>query len=239
MNRICALAGFFAKDLFLSLAGIVPLAAALAFGIIAFEYGMDQAQFITVAGIGVGAICLLTTLVLSSRANRASSYLLITRLGRRSGLLVVLVLTGLGITSALAILIASGNLLTGRLALDFPTALWILPTWIPLWFLAGALALPLSALVSRGGSHLISYVLLAGLLIANDRKAMLSSHGLDWLSRGLSTLLWPISTLLAKASLGIHDRSYWLAGALTLVYTGLLLAAAISLFQDKDLLWSE
>ncbi len=239
MNRICALAGFFAKDLFLSLAGIVPLAAALAFGIIAFEYGMDQAQFITVAGIGVGAICLLTTLVLSSRANRASSYLLITRLGRRSGLLVVLVLTGLGITSALAILIASGNLLTGRLALDFPTALWIVPTWIPLWLLAGALALPLSALVSRGGSHLISYVLLAGLLIANDRKAMLSSHGLDWLSRGLSTLLWPISTLLAQASSGIHDRSYWLAGALTLVYTGLLLAAAISLFQDKDLLWSE
>jgi hypothetical protein len=239
MNRISALAWFFTKDLFRSLAGIVPLAVALAFGIIAFEYGMDQAQFITVAGLGTGAICLLTALLLSSRANRASSSLVITRLHRRSELLVALVLTSLGITTALAVPIASGNLLAGRLALSFPSALWILPTWMPLWLLAGALALPLSALVSRGGSHLLSYVLLAVLLIANDRKAMLTSHGLDWLSQGVSTLLWPISTLLAQASSGIHDRSYWLAGTLTLVYTGLLLAAAISLFEDKDLLWSE
>lgn len=239
MNRIYALAWFFAKDLFRSLAGIVPPAIALTFGLIAFEYGMDQAQFITVAGIGVGAICLLTTLLLASRANRASSYLLVTRLHRRSELLVALILTSLGITTALAILITSGNLLTGRLTLNFPSALWILPTWMPLWLLAGALALPLSALANRGGSHMLSYVLLAVLLIANDQRAVLTSHGLDWLARGVTLLLWPVSRLLAQASSGIHDRSYWLAGALTLVYAGLLLAVAISLFKDKDLLWSE
>jgi hypothetical protein len=239
MNRICALAWFFAKDLFRSLAGIVPPATALTFGIIAFEYGMDQAQFITVAGIGIGAICLLATLLLSSRANRASSYLLVTRLHRRPELLVALVLSSLGITTSLAILIASGNLLAGRLALDFPSALWILPTWMPLWLLAGALALLLSALVSRGGSHLLSYALLAVLLIANDRKAMLAFHGLDWLARGVTILLWPVSTLLAQASSGTHDRSYWLAGALTLAYAGLLLALATLLFEEKDLLWSE
>jgi hypothetical protein len=239
MKRICTLAWFFTKDLFRSPVGIVPLAAALAFGIIAFEYGMDQAQFITVAGIGTGAICLLTTLLLSSRANRASSYLLMTRLHRRCELLVALVLTSLGITTALAILIASGNLLTGRLALDFPSALWILPTWMPLWLLAGTLALPLSALASRSGSHVLSYVLLAVLLIANDRKAMLTSHGLDWLAGGVTILLWPVSTLLVQASSGIHDRSYWLAGVLTLAYIVLLLTVATSLFEDKDLLWSE
>ena len=239
MNRICVLACFFAKDLFRSLAGIVPPAAALTFGIIAFEYGMDQAQFITVAGIGIGAICLLTTLLLSSRANRASSYLLVTRLHRRSDLLVALVLTSLGTTTALAILIASGNLLAGRLTLDFPSVLWILPTWAPLWILAAALALPLSALASRGGSHLLSYVLLAVLLIANDQKAMLAARGLDWLARAVTILLWPVSKLLVQASSGIHDRSYWLAGALTLAYAALLLAGAISLFKGKDLLWSE
>ncbi|MEJ2732364.1 MAG: hypothetical protein P8189_02140 [Anaerolineae bacterium] len=239
MNRICALAWFFATDLFRSLAGIVPPAIALTFGIIAFEYGMDQAQFITVAGVGVGAICLLTTLILSSRANRASSYLLVTRLHRRSELLVSLILTSLGITTALAILIASGNLLAGRLTLDFPSVLWILPTWMPLWLLAGALALPLSSLVSRGGSHMLSYVLLAVLLIVNDQKAVLASQGLDWLGRGATVLLWPVSRLLAQASSGIHDRSYWLAGALTLTYAGLLLAMAIPLFKNKDLLWSE
>jgi hypothetical protein len=239
MNRVYALAWFFAKDLFRSLAGIVPLAIALTFGLIAFEYGMDQAQFITVAGIGVGAICLLTTLLLSSRANRASSYLLVTRLHRRSELLLALILASLGITTALAILIASGNLLTGRLTLDFPSALWILPTWMPLWLLAGALALPLSALASRGGSHMLSYVLLAVLLVANDQKAALTSRGLDWLAQGVTIVLWPVSRLLAKASSGIHDGSYWLAGALTLAYAGLFLGVAISLFKDKDLLWSE
>lgn len=239
MSRISGLAWFFAKDLFRSWVGIVPPAAALTFGILAFEYGMDQAQFITVAGIGVSAMCTLTTLLLSSRANRASSYLLVTRLHRRSELLVALVLASLGITTALAILIASGNLLTGRLTLDFPSALWILPTWMSLWLLAGALALPLSALVSRGGSHLFSYVLLAVLLVVNDRKIMLASHGLDWLGRGVTILLWPVSRLLAQASSGIHDGSYWLAGALNLAYAGLLLAVATSLFKDKDLLWSE
>jgi hypothetical protein len=239
MNRIYALAWFFAKDLFRSLAGIVPPAIALTFGIIAFEYGMDQAQFFTVAGIGVAAICLLTTLLLAARANRASTYLLVTRLHRRSELLVSLILTSLGITSALAILIASGNLVTGRLTLDFPSALWILPTWMPLWLLAGALALPLSALASRGGSHMLSYVLLAFLLVVNDQKAVLTSHGLDWLAQGVTLLLWPVSRLLAQASSGIHDRLYWLAGALTLAYAGLLLAVAISLFEDKDLLWSQ
>ena len=61
MRRTWVLARFFVSDLFRSLAGIVPLAAALAFGVIAFEYGMDQPQFITVAGLGTCAICCLTT----------------------------------------------------------------------------------------------------------------------------------------------------------------------------------
>ena len=53
MNRVWTLSLFLIRDLFRSLAGIVPLAVGLGFGIIAFEYGMDQAQFITVAGIGM------------------------------------------------------------------------------------------------------------------------------------------------------------------------------------------
>lgn len=239
MIRIWTLTWFETRDLFRSLAGIVPLAAALAFGLIAFEYGMDQAQFITVSGIGIGAICLLSTLLLASRANRATSYLLVTRLHRRSEWLAALVLSGLGITIMLAILITLGNLLARRLTLDFPSALWILPSWLPIWLLAAALALPLSALVGRGGSHLVGYVLLTTLLIANDRKAALAALGLDWFSKGVTTILWPMSTLLAQASSGIHDRSYWLAGALTLTYAGLLFGLAASFLANKDLLWPE
>ena len=52
MTRIATLTSYLIRTLSRSLAGIVPIALALAFGIIAFEYGMDQAQFMTVAGIG-------------------------------------------------------------------------------------------------------------------------------------------------------------------------------------------
>jgi hypothetical protein len=239
VNRIWTLSLFLTRDLFRSLAGIVPLAVGLGFGIIAFEYGMDQAQFITVAGIGTGAICLLTTLLLASRANRASSYLLVARLRRRSELLAALVLSGMGITAILAILITAGNLLSGRLSLDFPSALWVLPTWLPLWVLAASLALPLSALVGRGGSHLAGYMLLVALLIANDRKPVLAARGLDWLARAVNAILWPPSTLLAQASAGSHDRLYALAWAFTLTYAILLFGLAISFLADKDLLWSE
>jgi hypothetical protein len=233
------MARFLIRDLFHSLAGVVPLAAALAFGIIAFEYGMDQAQFTTVAGIGIGTICLLTTLLLASRVNRASSYPLLARLHRRAELLMALVLSGLAITIALATLISVANLLTGRLTLDFPSALWIVPTWLSLWLLAATLALPLSALTSRGGSHLVGYVMLTALLLANDRKTMLATRGWDWLARAVTLILWPVSTLLSRASDGIHDQSYWLALALTLAYASLLSLLATQLFADKDLLWTE
>lgn len=239
MKRIVTLTSFFVRDLFRSLAGIVPIACTLAFGIIAFEYGMDQPQFITVAGVGMGAICLATALVLASRANRASSFLLVARLYRRTELLAALALSSLVITTILALLMTVANLLAGRLTLDFPTALWVVPTWFPVWLLAASLALPLSGLVGRGGSNLIGYVLLAGLLLANDREAFLASHGMNWLSRIMEAILWPVSTLLEQASAGIYDWAYALAWALTCAYAVLLFVLAASLFDDKDLLWSE
>jgi hypothetical protein len=239
MNRTVTLAWFFSRDLFLSLAGIVPLGTALAFGIIAFEYGMDQPQFITVAGVGTGGICLLTTLLLASRANRASSYPLVARLYRRAELLAALALGGVCITAVLATLITGTNLLAGRLALEFPSALWVVPTWLALWLLAAALALPLSALVGRGGSHVAGWVVLVAVLVLNDQKASLYARNLDWLVRVLTTLLWPINTMLSRASAGIHDRSYLLALALSLLYAALLFSLANQLFEDKDLLWSE
>lgn len=239
MSRIWALTRFLSRDLFLSLAGIVPLAAALAFGLIAFEYGMDQPQFMTVAGVGNGLICMLTTLLLAGRANRASSYLLVARLHHRAELLASLVLSSLIITTILALLLAGGNLLAGRLTLDFPSVLWAVPTWLVLWLMMSSLALTLSALVSRNGSHLVGYLLLAGLLVVNDRKAVLEARRLSWLTRAVAAILWPVSTLLSTASAGLHDRSYFLALALTLLYAVLLFALAAQLLADKDLLWAE
>jgi len=239
VNRILALTTFLIRDLSRALAAIVPLATTLAFGIIAFEYGMDQAQFTTVAGIGMSAICLATGLALASRSNRASSYLFVTRLHRRSELLIALLLSNLAITATLALLMAMANLAAGRLALSFPSAFWILPTWLPLWLLAAALALLLSGLVARGGSHILGYVLLVALLIANDRKAFLIRHGMDWAAQSVGATVWPVAKLLAQASAGIHNDAYMIAWALTSAYAISIFALAATLFRSKDLLWSE
>ncbi|NIV32175.1 MAG: hypothetical protein GWN58_22650 [Anaerolineae bacterium] len=239
MKRIATLTSFLIQDLSRSLTGIVPLASTLAFGLIAFEYGMDQPQFTTVAGVGMGAICLATGLVLASRANRATSFLFVARLHRRTELLAALVVGSLVVTTVLSLGMALANLLAGRLTLDFPSALWIPLAWLPLWLLAAALALPLSSLVGRRGSHLVGYLLLAGLLIANDRKAFLTRHGMDWVSRIVDAILWPVSTLLARASAEIHNPDFYLAWALACAYAVLLFGLAASLFNDKDLLWSE
>lgn len=239
MKRIWALTLYTTREFCGSLACIVPLAAGLAFGLIAFEYGMDQAQFITVAGIGIGLINLTTTLLLASRANRASSYLLVVRLRGRWELLAALGLSSLGITAAVAILIAGGNLVAGRLTLDFPSVLWIVPTWLALWLLTTVLAFPLSALVGQNGSHLAGILLLALLLVANEQRSWLVGRGLNWVVRAVNAVLWPVSTLLGQASAGLHDRSYYLAGLLTVAYAAVLFLLAVSLFQQKDLIWPE
>jgi hypothetical protein len=239
VSRIWTLTWFLVRELSRSPAGIVPLAAALAFGLIAFEYGMDQPQFISVAGVGTGAICLLTTLLLASRANRAWSYPLIARLKHRSELLAAIVLASMATTAVLSLFIGVGNLLAARLALDFPSALWILVTWPALWLLAAALALPLSPLTARAGSHLAGWVLLAALLVGQDQAARLRQRGLEWLTRAISVLLWPVTTLLSRASAGVHDRSYLLALGLTVAYAAVLFVLASEAFVDKDLLWPE
>jgi hypothetical protein len=239
MSRTWVLTRFLVRELFASLAGIAPLGAALAFGLIAFEYGMDQAQFITVGGVGTGAICFLTSLLLAGRADRAASYPLLARLRWRSEFLGAIVLGALGITSILAVMIAAANLLAGRLALTWPSLLWILPTWLAFWLFAATLALSVSLLVSRDGSNLLGYVLIVGILVAHDRKAALLDRGLDWAVRVVERVLWPAGTLFARASAGIHNQTYLLALGLTLAYMLICLGISVALFRDKDLLWSE
>jgi hypothetical protein len=145
----------------------------------------------------------------------------------------------LGSTVVLAVLITTANLLAGRLTLVFPSALWILPSWLVLWLLAVAMALPLSTLVGRAGSHLLGYVTLAVLLVANDQSVVLRSRDLDWLVRLANTVIWPVNTLLARASAESHDRLYFVALVLTLAYAFSLFILSSQLFADKDLLWTE
>ncbi|HSJ56237.1 MAG TPA: hypothetical protein VLC95_03600 [Anaerolineae bacterium] len=239
MIRAWLLAMFMLRDLFRSLVAVVPLGVTLAFALIAFEYGMDQPQFVTVAGVAMAGLCLLNCLLLAGRANRGATYLVASRLPRRSELLAALVLGSVVLTAVLALATTVGNLVTGRLSLDFPSALWIIPTWVTLLLLAAALALSLSPLTSRAGSHLAGWVLFAAILVAYDQQERLRTHGLDWAARAVGVVTWPVSTLLSSASTGDHGRSYLLALGLALAYAALLFVVAVEAFDDKDLLWAE
>jgi hypothetical protein len=239
MIRVWVLAVFMLRDLFRSLVAVVPLGATLAFALIAFEYGMDQPQFVTVAGGAMAALCLLNCLLLAGRANRGTTYLVAGRLPRRSELLAALVVSSVVLTIVLALVTTAGNLVTGRLTLDWPSALWIVPTWFVLLLLAAALALLLSPLTSRGGSHLVGWVLFATILVAYDQQARLRAYGVDWAARAVAVVAWPVSTLLSLASAGDQSRSYFLALGLTLAYAALLFVVAVEAFDDKDLLWAE
>ena len=239
MRRILPLSLFLVRDLFLSLSGVVVPAAGLTFYLIAFRYGMDQAQFTTVAGVVLGAISLLTALLLAGRAGRASFFPFVARLHHRGELLVAIIVASVAVTCVVAVLITAAALLRHQLSLDWPSALWIVLTWLALWILTAALALPLSGLTSREGSHLLAYVLVTTVLVANDRRWLLEQNGLPWLSRAITLLLWPTTTLLAQASAGVHDRLYFLALAATLGYALILFVLALELFEHKDLIWAE
>jgi hypothetical protein len=239
MNRILPLSLFLVRHLFLSLSGVVVPAAGLTFYLIAFRYGMDQAQFTTVAGVALGVLALLTALLLAGRAGRASFYPFFARLHRRGELLAAIVIASVAVTSVVAVLMTAAALLRHQLNLDWPSALWIIPTWLVLWTLTAALALPLASLTSRDGSHLLGYVLITALLVGNDRRWLLEQEGLRLLSGAVTVLLWPTTTLLAQASAGVHDRFYFLALAATLLYAALLFTLAVELFRHKDLIWPE
>jgi hypothetical protein len=82
-------------------------------------------------------------------------------------------------------------------------------------------------------------VLLTALLVANDQKTWLRSHGFELVTRAISAILWPVNTLLSQASAGAHGRDFVLALLLTLLYAGVLYGLAAQLLEDKDLLWAE
>lgn len=203
MKRLSVLTWFLIRDLYRSLWGILPLSTAVAFGLIAFEYGMGQAQFFVVAGVANGAIGLLCGLLLAGRANRAAFYPILARLRSRNVLLTAICGASLLIATALAVLVAAANLVVGRLTLSFPSALWIVPTWLPLWLLMATLALPLSTLVGRQGSHVLGYVLLTAFLVLNEQNTWIFSQRFAPVFRAVSLILWPVNTLLTQAAGGV------------------------------------
>jgi hypothetical protein len=124
-----------------------------------------------------GAICLLTALLLAARANHAWFYPLLARLPqRREHWRPSSQQHGHHRRPGAVDHVA--NLAAGRLSLQLPSALWLLPTWFALWLLANPGPAP-------GSTHEPRRVAPAAvgrvrlLLVANDRKSSLDP-GLEW-----------------------------------------------------------
>ncbi len=109
MSRAWTLCVFMIRDLFRSLGGAVPPLLTLGLFQVTFLYGGKVDYFASVGGADIMFICLITTLLLASRANRAVSYLLLARLERRVELL------GAIAAAAILISVAMGVLLVGTI----------------------------------------------------------------------------------------------------------------------------
>lgn len=234
MSRVAILSLFLLRDLYRSLLGVAPPAVALALYWLTFYYPVNAGYFAAVGGADLVIVCLVTTLLVASRCNRATSYPMLARLRRRWELLAAVILCSVGVTAVLGIgfsLLAVGS---QRVALTWAEVGSLAPRWLAVFALSAAIGLHLSRLVSRRGSHLATVLSLALLVIVSDSRVGL---GQEWAApRDLAkALLLPVGQVMSGDSAALEP----VAAAWVVVYAAVLFLGATILFAGKDLLWAE
>lgn len=239
MRRILPLAGFLSRELFRSLGGVLPVALTLIFHRVFFLYGGDARYLGSVGGVSMAVVCLLTTLLVADRANRAALYPLLARLPGRWMMLAAVTLASFLLTLLLSTLFVAVIVLSGSVPLAAPEAGSLFPRWLVLDLFAIALALHLSKLVSYRGSNLVTYAVLVLALATFEREPAPFPIAPDWVTGLLDLLIRPpFGTAIVEPGLFSAPRDLP-AIFLTLTYTGLLFALAVWLYARKDLLASE
>lgn len=237
MTRIFTLAWFIAKDFFRSWQSFVPVALALTFYGIAFQYGATPAYFAAVTPVAMIVIAIVTVLLLAGRCNRAASYPLIARLHVRGEMLLAVTLTTLALTAALTALVTGMALWQNKFITPLTGREWALLAlvWPCLFLFAGFFGLLLTNLTSRGGSHIAAYGLVAALAAVYDYQFELTQAGQNLVLTVWQRLLQPFSVALTPFS-----SANLLQGALLVLgYALLCFILADWLFARKDLVWSE
>ncbi len=238
MTRVVTLSLFLIRDLFRSLQGIVPPLLTLVLVWVTMTNTMRLNEFATFAGFDLALICLVTTLLLASRAARSSTYPLLARLSHRYELLTALFLASLLITFAMALLLTGMAVVQYRVRFSPYQALAIIPRWLVLSLLASALGLNVAKLASRGGSYLIILGAIAVMGLLNEVRLFLPPD-VDWLLAGIEVLVAPIRTVLTMPVGGFTSMSEALPLFQTITYSVALFALSVLIFHRKDLLWSD
>jgi hypothetical protein len=234
MSRVGILSLFLLRDLVRSLLGVAPAALALGLYWLTFYYPVNSAYFAAVGGADLALVCLVTTLLIAGRCNRAVTYPLLARLRGRWELVAAVGVCSLGVTIALGA--GYGVLAVGlhAVVLTAEDVISIAPRWLAVFSLAAATGLHMSRLVSRRGSHLATIALMGLLVTISDSRLGL---GPEWsMPRELArAILTPLTWVMSGDS-AVLDAP---AVAWTMLYALLLFLGAVLLFARKDVLWAE
>lgn len=237
MKRVAALASFQLKEFIRSLSIVAPLAITLALYWVFFEFPGDVDYFSATGGFVLLVASLVTTLLLAGQSNRMSCTAVATRLPHRSELLAAIVTSTLVVTGAMAVVYTSLALGQAKVAMTPGNLVVIAPRWLALAALFAAIGLHLSRLVSRNGSHLVAFVVLALFATIVEQQGVLLRSNFAWLARTAAVVSNPIVTTLREPVEPLSVVTTASALLLMAVYTTGLFILAAWLFRHKDLLW--
>jgi hypothetical protein len=113
----------------------------------------------------------------------------------------------------------------------------IAPRWFALTALFSAIGLHLSRLVSRNGSHLIAFGLLALFATVIEQEGVLLRSNFAWLVHVSAMVSSPVMATLREPVSAFQLGSYSAALLSMAAYTVGLFVLAAWLFRHKDLLW--
>lgn len=187
IQRILILAGYFSKNIFFSLTGLLLLILSLIYWAIFFPPGQgtpDIENYIILIGAHGVAATFLATLAVCSKAARMENLPALVRLPSRVEYLVAVLLSSLSLGLLLQLLVAGLALIRGP-EVTAARILSIPPMWISINLLAAILAMHATDLVTVGWSRVILFGLLAIALILNSAS---SSTSTSWFSDQLNAL---------------------------------------------------
>jgi hypothetical protein len=239
-TRILTLALFITRNLFRTLLGILPPVLTLGFYRITFTYQNqgDPAYLTAVGGIGLALVCVITTLLVADRANKAAMYSLLARLPRRIEFLAAVLVSVLMIMLAMATLYLALVLGLRHMSLTPIEFLLIMPRWFAVFTFAATLGLMMSKLASRYSSHVITFVVLGALALTREQYRRVNPGDVPWLAEISAAIMRPITETLTSP-LDQNIRAILPTLSASLMYALAIFMLATWLFQHKDILWAE
>ncbi len=237
-RRVMTLSFFLVRNLFRTLFGLLPPVLTLLLYRLTFTYRFphDPVYFTAVGGIGLAFVCVITSLLVADRTNRAAMYPLIARLPKRGEFLLAVVISTVLVMIAMAILYTACVLGFQNMTLTPIELLLIAPRWLIGFVFAATLGLMMSKLASRRGSHVIVFAVLSGMALTREQIRYLANGESWWLLDAIELVVRPITDSL---TVNLQTIEVLPALLLTLLYAGVLFSIAMWLFRHKDLLWME